>query len=186
MVYSERMRHIMRAAFLQDSLEKRAHTVATLAHINQRRKYTGEPYITHPKAVASIVKSITTDPVTICAAYLHDVIEDTDVKEPELRHLFGSEITRVVLGTTKVSKAKDRTDRAAENAEHYASACPRAQTIKVADMLHNCPSIIMFDPVFAQTYMAEKRALLALLTDANPALVRKAQQMFSNYYKENK
>jgi (p)ppGpp synthase/HD superfamily hydrolase len=74
---------------------------ATMAHGNQRRKYTDEPYIFHPLSVALIVKHYTNcDENAICATVLHDVVEDTDCTQSEIDELFGDTIGRLVFDVT--------------------------------------------------------------------------------------
>ena len=70
---------------------------ATKKHEGQRR-VSGEPYITHPIAVANILLDLGMDYSSVCAALLHDVLEDTDTTEEELRERFGDTITELVLG----------------------------------------------------------------------------------------
>jgi (p)ppGpp synthase/HD superfamily hydrolase len=82
----------------QNELERCALEFATTAHasINQRRKYTGEPYIVHPIAVAELVRSVPHTPEMIAAAYLHDVVEDTPVTIEEIREEFGPQVAELV------------------------------------------------------------------------------------------
>ena len=90
-------------------MESRALSFATAAHasIDQRRKYTGEPYIVHPVAVAEIVRSVPHTPEMIAAAYLHDVVEDTPVTIAEIESEFGSTISGLVGWLTDVSAPSD-------------------------------------------------------------------------------
>lgn len=77
------------------------------AHYGQKRKYTGEPYHTHPQAVAKLVAEVTDDPDVICAALLHDVVEDTPVTFREIGMLFGSRVAHFVGEVTNVSGPED-------------------------------------------------------------------------------
>ncbi|MCL5998429.1 MAG: bifunctional (p)ppGpp synthetase/guanosine-3',5'-bis(diphosphate) 3'-pyrophosphohydrolase [Chloroflexi bacterium] len=81
----------------------RAYRVAEAAHINQKRS-TGEPYITHPLAVAGILGSLKLDATTITAALLHDVVEDTSITLDNIREQFGEEVANLVDAVTKLSK----------------------------------------------------------------------------------
>ena len=80
---------------------RQAFFFACKAHQGQTRE-SGEPYISHPIAVAEILASFQLDAKTIMAGLLHDVLEDTDVTEEELRREFGDEVVNLVLGVTKV------------------------------------------------------------------------------------
>ncbi|MEJ2520259.1 MAG: HD domain-containing protein, partial [Desulfuromonadales bacterium] len=87
----------------------RARQFAEHAHrsVNHRRKYTGEAYITHPAAVAELVASVTRDEATICAAWLHDVIEDTPVTLDMIGKEFGNRVERLVAQLSDISKPED-------------------------------------------------------------------------------
>lgn len=158
----------------------RADGFAQAAHAGQKRKYTGEDYITHPRAVAEIVKTAAgcTDDM-ICAALLHDVVEDCGVLVRELREHFGDKIAMLVYWLTNVSKPGDgnRARRKALDAAHLAMAPAEAQTIKCADLIHNTESILVHDPEFAKVYIPEKRALLRILTVADLGLWERAMRM---------
>jgi GTP pyrophosphokinase len=84
-------------------LVERAYAVAARVHEGQKRK-NGEPYITHPVAVATILAELGMTPSTLAAALLHDTVEDTPYSLTELRHEFGEEISRLVDGVTKFDK----------------------------------------------------------------------------------
>lgn len=162
-------------------LEAAARGFAAQAHgrLGQRRKYTGEPYITHPLAVAEINRTVPHDDAMLAASCLHDVIEDCGVTASEIESLFGADVAYLVIQQTKVSRPTDgnRSARAAIDRAHFAAGSARAQSIKVADVLHNVPSIVEHDPRFARTYLSEKRQLLAALTLADPTLIARARQL---------
>jgi (p)ppGpp synthase/HD superfamily hydrolase len=136
---------------------------AETAHIAQKRKYTGEPYINHSVAVARLVASVTTDVNAICAAFLHDVIEDCGVSRDDLINAgFGSPVADLVCEVSDVSRPEDgnRSTRKAMDRDHYAKASPLGQTIKISDLIDNADSIFEHDPDFARVYAHEMRALL--------------------------
>ena len=147
---------------------------ASAAHaaVGQRRKYTDEPYIVHPIAVAAIVATISDDPRMRAAALLHDVVEDTAVTIEDIRHHFGGWIADRVGELTDVSRPGDgnRRIRKTIDREHSASASAEGQTIKVADLIDNSRTITAHDPDFAIVYMREKRMLLDALTKADARL----------------
>ncbi|HOQ67584.1 MAG TPA: bifunctional (p)ppGpp synthetase/guanosine-3',5'-bis(diphosphate) 3'-pyrophosphohydrolase [Candidatus Atribacteria bacterium] len=112
------------------------------AHRNQVR-LSGEPFIIHPLAVAHIVADLKMDESTIAASLLHDVLEDSEVTEEELRENFGEEITSLVEGVTKLSKGFSYTSREEAEVENYRrlfiamAQDVRVIIIKLADRLHN-------------------------------------------------
>lgn len=162
-------------------LEQRAKKFARLAHRNQVRKYTGEPYITHPEAVVGLVRSVPHTEEMICAAWLHDTVEDTAATIEEVGEVFGWRVAALVEQLTDVSKLSDgnRGVRKAIDREHTAKACADAQTIKLADLIHNTISIVEFGKDFAPIYLKEKRLLLDVLVDGSPLLLERAVEQLN-------
>ncbi|MDI7277309.1 MAG: HD domain-containing protein, partial [Anaerolineae bacterium] len=131
---------------------RRAFEVATAAHAGQLRD-SGEPYITHPVAVAAILNDLRLDAAAIQAALLHDVPEDTSVTLADVREQFGDEVATLVDGVTKLRKIKrkSRLDGAttfereqAENLRKIFLATVddvRVILIKLADRLHNMQTL---------------------------------------------
>ena len=116
-----------------------AHDVARKAHEGQKRK-SGEPYITHPIAVAQILAELGIGPKTICAALLHDTVEDTDYTLDEVTEQFGAEVAMLVDGVTKLDKVKYGDSAQAETVRKMIVAMSkdiRVLVIKLADRLHN-------------------------------------------------
>jgi hypothetical protein len=163
-----------------DALVERAASFATAAHaaVKQVRKYTGEPYISHPAAVAAIVQSVPHTPEMVAAAWLHDVVEDTGVTLGTIRAEFGPAVADLVFWLTDKSKPEDgnREHRKAIDRDHSAAAPPAAQTIKLADLIDNTASIEALDPDFARVYRHEKARLLAVMTAGDPALLVRAMK----------
>ncbi|HCS56886.1 MAG TPA: GTP pyrophosphokinase, partial [Gordonia polyisoprenivorans] len=97
------------------ALLQRAYDVADERHQGQNRK-SGDPYITHPLAVATILADLGMDTITLVAALLHDTVEDTAATLEEIERMFGPEIGKLVDGVTKLTKIEQLTDdeRAAE------------------------------------------------------------------------
>ncbi|HEY5224980.1 MAG TPA: bifunctional (p)ppGpp synthetase/guanosine-3',5'-bis(diphosphate) 3'-pyrophosphohydrolase [Microbacteriaceae bacterium] len=118
---------------------ERAYSVAERAHTGQMRR-SGEPYITHPVAVAQILADLGIGSKTIAAALLHDTVEDTDYTLDELRADFGDEIAMLVDGVTKLDKVKYGDSAQAETVRKMIVAMSkdiRVLIIKLADRLHN-------------------------------------------------
>lgn len=119
----------------------RAYVFALRAHRGQKRA-SGEPYVTHPQAVAEILTEMRLDDATISAALLHDVVEDTPATVAEISELFGDEIADLVDGLTKI-KQLDLVTKKAEQAENFRklllafSSDIRVLLVKLADRLHN-------------------------------------------------
>ena len=118
-----------------------AYTLAAQAHGTQRRD-NGDPYITHPVAVADILAGYRLDTASIATGLLHDVIEDTPVKLPEIQTRFGGEIAGLVDGVTKLTRLELQSDRTkqAENFRKLVLAISRdirVLLVKLADRLHN-------------------------------------------------
>jgi len=158
---------------------------AMKAHAGQVRKYTNEPYWKHPAAVSLLVFNAGGDENMIIAALLHDTLEDTATTYDDIVREFGTDVADLVLEVTDVSKPEDgnRAVRKALDREHLAQATPRAQTIKLADLIHNSASIVELDPGFAKVYMPEKAALLEVLTKGDATLYAKAKQIVEEYTK---
>jgi len=170
---------------MEEEIVQRAIAFATVAHEGQVRKYTGEPYVTHPIAVAKIVATVEGHtPEMLAAAVLHDTVEDTPVTIEQVEAEFGPVVAELVDWLTDVSKPEDgnRETRKAIDREHSAAAPAQAQTIKVADLIHNTASISRHDPNFWKVYRREKELLLNLLTEADERLRSKAwrQVLFGN------
>ena len=118
---------------------ERAYTAAERAHEGQLRR-SGEPYITHPVAVAQILADLGIGPKTVSAALLHDTVEDTEYTLDELRADFGDEIGMLVDGVTKLDKVKYGDSTQAETVRKMIVAMSkdiRVLIIKLADRLHN-------------------------------------------------
>lgn len=118
-----------------------AYILAADAHKEQRRK-SGEPYIIHPIGVASILASLQMDEYTLAAAFLHDVVEDTEYTFDDIRNIFGIVVANLVDGVTKLGKIAyiSKEDRQIENYRKMFLAMARdirVVLIKLADRLHN-------------------------------------------------
>ncbi|MBB3187124.1 GTP pyrophosphokinase [Microbacter margulisiae] len=160
-------------------IEKAFH-FANQAHKGIRRR-SGEPYIMHPIAVARIVvKEIGLGSTSICAALLHDVVEDTDYTTDDIENLFGKRIAIIVDGLTKISGGVFG-ERASEQAENFRkllltmSEDIRVILIKIADRLHNMRTLasmpqakqykIAGETLFIYAPLANRLGLFAIKTE---------------------
>ncbi len=125
-------------------LLQRAFDTAARWHSGQYRK-SGDPYITHPLAVATILANLGMDTTTLVAALLHDTIEDTEYTLDQMRADFGGEVALLVDGVTKLDKVKLGDAAKAETIRKMVVAMakdPRVLVIKLADRLHNMRTLI--------------------------------------------
>lgn len=160
------------------SREEQARRFATKAHAEagQRRKYTDEPYIVHPAAVVELVRSVTDNEAMLCAAWLHDTVEDTPTTLGDIDAFFGADVAALVemLTDSHPAEAKNRAARKVAHFQHTAKASADAQTIKLADIIDNTRSIIHYDARFARVYLVEKRVQIALLKAGDATLWQQA------------
>ena len=155
-------------------------------HDDQKRKYTGEPYVNHTIQVAKIVKNYGGDDNMVYAAVLHDVLEDTPIRELELLdRLLGILNTKDSIDVLKLVKeltdvyTKDnypdvnRKGRKEMEAIRMGRISPKAQTIKYADLLDNGQDIMKNDPKFGRVYLKEKELILKYMNKGNQELYKK-------------
>jgi guanosine-3',5'-bis(diphosphate) 3'-pyrophosphohydrolase len=129
---------------------RKAYLIGARAHAGQMRK-SGEPYITHPVAVAGILADLGMDAETIIAAILHDTLEDTPLSRTELEAEFGDTVSTLVEGVTKLDKLRFRSvqEAAAESFRKMLLAMARDMRvilIKLADRLHNMRTLAAMAP----------------------------------------
>ncbi|MFF0813943.1 RelA/SpoT family protein [Rhodococcus sp. NPDC003318] len=127
---------------------QRAYDVAEERHAHQKRK-SGDPYITHPLAVATILAELGMDTTTLVAALLHDTVEDTGYSLEQLTDDFGEEVAHLVDGVTKLDKVVLGHAAEAETIRKMIIAMardPRVLVIKVADRLHNMRTMRFLPP----------------------------------------
>lgn len=121
---------------------------ASKKHRNQRRKdSSASPYINHPISLANVLcnEGKINDPAVICAALLHDTIEDTETTEQDLIHAFGKDITKIVLEVTD-DKALPKAERKLAQIEHAQHSSERAKLVKLADKISNLRDILSSPP----------------------------------------
>lgn len=152
-------------------LVAKAKEFATRAHEGQLRKWTGEPYIVHPEAVAKRVELAGEDLEAIDAAWLHDVVEDCGVTLDQITSEFGSEVSGLVGWCSDKYTSKDyphlnRAKRKQLEMIRLLDIPPAAACIKMADFLDNFRTIRIHDEEFAKTYATEKLMVMGCYASA--------------------
>ncbi|MDJ1179793.1 bifunctional (p)ppGpp synthetase/guanosine-3',5'-bis(diphosphate) 3'-pyrophosphohydrolase [Roseofilum sp. BLCC_M91] len=150
-------------------LIREAFEFAYQLHQGQYRK-SGEAYISHPVAVAGLLRELGGSAPMIAAGFLHDVVEDTDVTPEELEERFGSEVRHLVEGVTKLSKFKfsSKTERQAENFRRMFLAMAqdiRVIVVKLADRLHNMRTLEFMKEDKQRAIALETREIFAPLAN---------------------
>jgi GTP pyrophosphokinase len=144
---------------------RRAYQLAAEQHRSQVRQ-SGEPYLTHPLEVAHVLADMKLDATTICAALLHDVVEDTRIPLEQLKETFGSDTARLVEGVTKISRLDllPPEARQAENVRRMLLGMVgdvRVVLVKLADRLHNMRTLQYLPPEKQQRISRETMDLYA-------------------------
>lgn len=145
----------------------RAYAYSQKMHNGQMRK-SGDPYFIHPASVARIITGMRLDPASVCAALLHDVVEDTDVTEKDIEQLFGAEVAFLVEGVTKLGKVNfaSKADRQAESFRKMLIAMARdirVLLVKLADRLDNMRTLEHMKPESQERIAAETMEIYAPL-----------------------
>jgi GTP pyrophosphokinase len=146
-------------------LLQRGYDRAEACHRGQLRK-SGDPYITHPLAVATILAELGMDTTTLVAALLHDTVEDTGLSLEQISEEFGSDIAHLVDGVTKLDKVKFGAAAEAETIRKMVVAMardPRVLVIKLADRLHNMRTLRFLPPEKQERKARETLEVLAPL-----------------------
>lgn len=151
------------------------------ASTGEKRRYTGEPYIVHPAAVVALLKEHGhQDPVLLASAWLHDVVEGTEVELSEIRAAFGAEVAEYVgLLTDDPLEVGPRRVRKARTVARLGAAPAPVQTIKLADLIDNTKTIVQHDPGFARIYLGEKEELLGALRQGDARLQEEAWELLA-------
>ena len=156
--------------FLNPETLSKAYNFALKAHANQQR-YSGDPYLIHPVAVANILTDLKLDSATIATGLLHDTIEDTKTTYKTVKDEFGKEVADLVEGVTKISELEHKAikNSKAENFRKLILATSkdiRVLLVKIADRLHNMRTIEGFIDIEKRRRIAkETMEIYAPLTD---------------------
>lgn len=151
----------------QYAFAKKAYEFSKAAHITQTRA-SGEPYITHPMGVCKILAELQLDEETIAAAFLHDVVEDTEITLDKVKDEFGPSVAMLVDGVTKLSKIEyiSKEEHQIENYRKMFMAMAkdiRVVLIKLADRLHNMRTLKFMNPMKQRTIAKETMEIFAPL-----------------------
>jgi (p)ppGpp synthase/HD superfamily hydrolase len=140
-----------------------ARAFAMHKHASQCRKYDCSPYFEHLERVHDLLQLYKIeDPATLAAAFLHDVVEDTDATIDDMHRIFGEEVARLVYWLTDAEQGSRR-ERKLMAAWRLSRAPYQAKLIKLADLADNTPTIVRYDPGFAKVWLAEKHTILRLM-----------------------
>lgn len=168
---------------------------AEKAHGNQKRKFSGEPYVMHLTRVASICIEYTNDITILSAAFLHDVLEDTSVSAKEILEFLQTimnpeearrasklveELTDVY--TKKNFPALNRRERKKREVKRLACISENGQTIKYADLIDNAIDIAKYHTDFSEVYLQEATELLQQMNKGNAALYQRALKTIEDCY----
>ena len=164
---------------LLDTLERRAFYFAARAHGNQKRKFSYDFYIHHPRRVADMVREFTRDEEVLAAAYLHDVVEDTPVSLEDVERAFGERIARLIMELTDDKGERKEVGRVEYIKQKVRTMSPEALLIKLADRLDNVMDMEKAPSRFREKYRRETEALIEAakertdLTDAHRKLLER-------------
>jgi guanosine-3',5'-bis(diphosphate) 3'-pyrophosphohydrolase len=182
-----------------DEILEKIKAFATKAHGEQKRKFTGEQYINHPVRVMEICMAYTHDRPSLAAALLHDVLEDTEVKENEMEAFLkdvmpkeeAKKTLELVIWLTDVYVKEDypslnRRKRKNKEADRLSKSHPDAQTVKYADSIDNAIDITKNDTDFAGKFLDEVGYLLTRMDKGNKELYERAVQTIEDCKRELK
>lgn len=154
---------------------------AKTAHGAQVRRYTGEPYWTHPYAVACLVSQVRNRSIEMLeASLLHDVLEDTDTTADAIELHFSMLTRAYVEALSEVPYVKggpNRAERKQMMCDRMLTAPWAVKTIRIADLIHNTHNIVAYDPKYARIYLAEKSNMLNYLLGGDQALWSRARTL---------
>jgi (p)ppGpp synthase/HD superfamily hydrolase len=166
----------------------RADLFAFAAHsaVKQVRKYTGAPYIEHPREVAALVQALPSHTwQMVVIALLHDVVEDTGVTRQQIIQEFGDEIGEGLFYLTNVDpKVGNRAERHIMNVTRLRAAPRDVATVKCLDIKSNIRNIVDLDPKFAPQYLREKAEAMENLRQADPIVWRLTVEQIARLKKQ--
>lgn len=161
----------------------KALSFAEMAHAGVPRKFTGEPYVEHPKRVAARLAALGFRPEVVAAGLLHDVVEDTHIVAAVIAAEFGPDVAALVAEVTKPVVVGIRAVRKAAFRAQLAKASYEGASIKLADEGDNSRDVAELSPEFAALCMPEMRDDLAVLGHGHPVLVAELAANLANYFR---
>jgi (p)ppGpp synthase/HD superfamily hydrolase len=157
-------------------LIQKACLFASVVHGDQKRTFSGRPYISHCEEVAILVDAIDAPAAVIAAAWLHDTIEDCGVTFDFLCKTFGEDVAQLVFQVTNQGKTQDGDRKALIDLNHLALASAHGQTIKLADICSNCSTVVADAPAqWAAKYLRGKIEQLKVLIKGDSRLQMRAR-----------
>lgn len=162
---------------------ERAQKWAARGHAGVKRKFTDLPYIVHPEAVVQTVSLYSDDEEVLAAAWMHDLLEDVPEITPRImENWFGKRVTDLVVEVSKVSTLScgNRKVRVLMDLHHYAAASTEGKLIKLADTLHNLPTMIRDNPD-PSYYVREKKTLVDHIGNDYPVLSSIIYEVIRDY-----
>jgi (p)ppGpp synthase/HD superfamily hydrolase len=171
----------------ETTLIRKARKFAERAHKGVNRKYTGEPYITHPVRVyrrVSAVEGISVE--ARAAALLHDVVEDTEYTKEDIAERFGPVVGKIVEELTNPSKQfphLTRAERKKMDRQHIARVSWEAKVVKLADRIDNVRGVVEedgFSSAFVRLYRAESRSLFRNLRNVDSDLEQELEELLQD------
>lgn len=166
----------------KDLIEK-AKEYATEKHKGVTRKFSEEPYINHPSSVADIVKEHGGTPEMIAAAWLHDVVEDTDTPLSEIKDLFGSKIASLVDELTNPPSVEQSGKKTEYMARKMAVMSSDGLTIKLSDRLNNVSDFPTANPKFVRKYAPKTKFIVDSLEESGRPLNREQKILIAKIRK---
>lgn len=163
---------------LDVQLISKAYDTARIAHSGKNRK-TGEPFFTHPRAVALLLSAYCNDTESICAALLHDVVEDTDMTLEQVEAEFGPTIKFIVDGVTKVY-GKNSKSLTIEKVMSYGVRDARVLYLKLVDKIHNLETLHVYSEEKQQEIMSEVKKIY--IPEAEKLGFTEAVRLFGQKY----
>jgi (p)ppGpp synthase/HD superfamily hydrolase len=147
------------------------------AHAGQVRKFTGLPYITHPLAVAELVRTYGGSEAQVIAAILHDVVEDCDVGIDEIIDTFGLHVAVIV---------HDCTNDLEQDVDFWRRAPALSQLVKLADIVDNTNDVRDLDPEYAAIYLPKKRRIVMAMTRKDCVKEAGALELWARAYSQTR
>jgi (p)ppGpp synthase/HD superfamily hydrolase len=170
--------------FLQEkSILIKAQEFATQKHLGQKRKFNGSDYITHPASVAELVSHFGGNTEMIAAAWLHDVVEDTNTSIDEIKKEFGSKIANFVNELTNPTEVEKNGNKSKYIADKMPQMSDESLTIKLCDRLNNVSDFKNADKKWANKYANKTRFIINSLKDSGRSLNINQQKIVSEIEK---